>query len=644
MCGFSGILHTDGQPVSLQELEAMAWSLRHRGPDELCVAAPEAGVGLVHARLKVIDLTAAARQPMSNSDGTRWLLHNGEIYNFRQLRSQLASEGCQFRSQSDTEVILQAVERWGLEKTLQRLDGMFAFCLWDSRARILTLVRDRAGKKPLFYWAHSNCVVFGSEIKALLLHAHLPRKIHEGALSSLVTFGFPPPGQSCYAGIRQVPPATWLQFHLGQGKVSSRRYWTLPPMQKHPIALGQATAQAKELLTEAVTKRMVSDVPLGALLSGGIDSTIVVGLMARQLPKGSLKTFSIGFEGDRRFNETNFAEIAAKQFQTDHTAFTVHPPPFDLIEKLVAHYDEPFGDSSGLPTYLLSELVSSQVTVALCGDGGDELFAGYERFRAALLAEELPPLALKAGRALLRLAPPGRSQRSPWARARRFLESADLPLGERYLRWVALHQNPSDLFIAPSHAKASLPPAYAALNGLPREETLSALLRLNFEEYLPNDLNVKADRCTMAHGLEVRSPFLDTPLTEWAFGLPDDLKLKRGTTKWILRRALSELLPGPIRGRGKMGFGVPLAAWFRGSWKDSLCDLLGGPKPMLSRYLHLASVRWALNDHLSGQKDLGHFLWLLVTLEIWLRQFENPHFEQPQPGSVYHINHSCSQV
>jgi len=388
---------------------------------------------------------------------------------------------------------------------------------------------------------------------------------------------------------------------------------------------------------------MLSDVPLGAFLSGGIDSTIVVGLMAKEVSQGRLKTFSIGFEGDSRFNETAFAAVAAQRFKTDHTVFTVRPPAFGLIDRLVTHFDQPFGDSSALPSVLLSELARSQVTVALNGDGGDELFAGYERFRAVLLAESLPVPAVKLARVLLSCAPAGRSQRSPWARAKRFLEAAHLPAGERYLRWVALVQDPAALLLKPPQAD-SAGRAFTALNGTERTVLLASLLRLNFHEYLPNDLNVKMDRCSMARGLETRSPFLDTRLIEWAFTLPDALKLKGPCTKWILKHAFPDLLPSQIRGRGKMGFGVPLAAWFRNRWKEPLQELLGTDRARVGRYLRIERLQQIMQEHFDSRGDFGHILWLVITMEIWLRQLEDFHPERPQAGTVHHVSHSCSQV
>jgi len=616
MCGIAGIVHWDEAPVAPADLTAMASLLKHRGPDEQNTQTPSAGVGLAHCRLKVIDLSAVARQPMSDESGQIRLLFNGEIYNFKELKQELISAGRTFRSQSDTEVILRAYEHWGKE-AIRRLDGMFALAIWDGAARKLLLARDRTGKKPLYYWSNGRCAVFGSEIKALLAHEHLPCRVNEELLPYLLMFGSSPVDQTFYRQIRQVPPAAWMELSGPEPEPRPEVYWQLP----RESASGRWTVQKaqeelRELLTAAVKKRLISDVPLGAFLSGGIDSTIVVGLMSEQLKADPVRTFSVGFEGDERFNETAFAQAAADRFKTRHTAFTIGPQPFDLIEKLVQHHDQPFGDSSALPTYLLSQRTRSHVTVALSGDGGDELFAGYDRFRAALLAEQGPRWAWRAAS---HLAGPvsrlnGLHVRSFPYRLARFLDAADRPLVERYLSWRMILPNPEEFLLS----GLKIP-----WQGVPTEQDstpLARLLRLNFTEYLPCDLLVKMDRCSMAHGLETRSPFLDTALIEWAFRLPDSFKIRGREGKWILRRAFRDLLPEPILKRGKMGFGVPLGAWFRGPWSGPLQDYLLPPDARIRRYVNGRRIEELVKSHLSGKQDAGHALWLFLTLEIWLRQ------------------------
>lgn len=624
MCGIAGILHWDQAPVAPEDLAAMTSLLKHRGPDEQRSEVPSPGVGLAHCRLKVIDLSAAARQPMSDESGKIRLLFNGEIYNFKELRKELVSAGCVFRSQSDTEVILRAYERWG-KQAIRRLDGMFALAIWDGSARKLLLARDRTGKKPLYYWTRGRCIVFGSEIKALLAHGHVPCEVAEELFPYLLTFGAAPADRTFYREIRPVPPASLLEFNGMEGEPRLETYWELPreetKARKTPL---QAEEELRELLTAAVRKRLVSDVPLGAFLSGGVDSTLVVGLMSRLLKGSQVKTFSVGFEGDERFNETAFAQTAAEAFKTRHTPFTIGPQPFDLIEKLVWHHDQPFGDSSALPTYLLSQMTRSHVTAALSGDGGDELFAGYDRFRAALLAERFPRWVWKTAAAVTEPVSglKGLHVRSSLYQLRRFLEAADRPLLERALFWRSILPNPQEVLLPGDQASADpiLELSGRADAADPGSTPLDRLLRLNFREYLPCDLLVKMDRCSMAHGLETRSPFLDTALVEWAFRLPDSFKIRGREGKWILRRAFRDLLPESIQKRPKMGFGVPLGAWFRNQWSEPLRDLLLPPEARIRRYVDGKRIDQMVRSHLSGERDAGHALWLLLTFEIWLRQ------------------------
>jgi asparagine synthase (glutamine-hydrolysing) len=371
-------------------------------------------------------------------------------------------------------------------------------------------------------------------------------------------------------------------------------------------------------LTKAVRRRLISDVPLGAFLSGGLDSSIVVHLLSKLTTGEPPRTFSIQFEGDSRYNEAVFANQAAARFGTRHQVFTVTAQSFGLLERLVWHHDQPFGDSSAVPTYLLSQLARSQVTVALTGDGGDELFAGYDRFTASLLAERIPrPLRVAASRLARRL-PAGASQKSVWTRLHRFCLTAHLPLPDRLLSWMRTF--PDSGSILREEYRQPDPPLAVEQGATP----LQQLLRINFHDYLPNDLHVKLDRCSMAHGLETRSPFLDTRLIEWSFSLPDRFKWRSGVTKWILREAFRNDLPRPILSRAKMGFGVPLESWFRGSWKEPLHDLLTAGQPRLLRYLRPEALRGLLLRHDAGLVDAGHRLWLLLTLEVWLRSLERP--------------------
>ncbi len=642
MCGFCGVIHWDQEQVVPGELAAMARHLAHRGPDVLQTSRSEPWVGLGHTRLRVIDVSDAAHQPMTNDARTIWLVYNGEVYNFIELRETLTSAGFRFRSSSDTEVVLRAYELWG-EESIQRLDGMFALAIWDGRAQKLLLARDRVGKKPLFYWTDGRCLAFGSEIKALLAHGHVPCGVDESQLPFLLAFGHPEVGRSCYRGIHELPPATFVAVQAGDASPVPKRYWAVrfAPAGPPPTA-AEARGRLRELLRGAVRRRLISDVPLGALLSGGIDSTIVVGLMRELLGQDQIRTFSIGFADDPQFDETRYARAAAERFGTEHTVFTVTAQSFELLERLVWHYDQPFGDSSAIPTYLLAQLTKGHVTVALSGDGGDELFAGYTRFLAACWAERLPAWVWASAAGVMRSVPAQR-ERSAVGRLKRLLEGAGLPLPERYLSWIAYIRDPWDWLQQDGFARegglTSLTPAMAAWwDQTEGTSTLSRLLHLNFMDYLPGDLLVKTDRCSMAHGLEVRSPFLDTALIEYVAALPDHMKSRLWRTKTLLREACRDVLPAVIRRRGKMGFGVPLGRWFRSAWRAPLQDYLSGGQARIARYLRGERIDELVRRHLQGLEDAGGRLWLLLTLEVWLRQIERPR-DQARGAEVAAVGH-----
>jgi asparagine synthase (glutamine-hydrolysing) len=626
MCGICGMLRLNGGPASADVVAKMAATLRHRGPDGsgLHVDGP---VGLGHTRLKIIDLSEAASQPMSNKDGTLWIVFNGEIYNFKELRKSLEKyHGHVFRSSSDTEVVLRLYEELG-EKCVEELEGMFAFALWDARRHRLFLARDRVGKKPLYYASAGTTFVFGSEVKALLRHPAVGLEPLLAALPHYFTFGCPPPGQTFYHGIRQLPPAHSMTVEA-DGRIELRRYWDLDFSRapgKQP-SLAEASADVRTLVTEAVRKRLVADVPLGAFLSGGIDSSIVVGLMSRLLDR-PVKTFSLGFEGDPDFDETHYARMVATHFRTDHTEFIVKPKAIDLIETLVRHHDGPFGDSSAIPTYIVSQLTRQHVTVALNGDGGDELFAGYLRFQACLAAERLNPgFSRLCSRALGAFPEP--KQYHHWLRrAQRFFAASSSPLFDRLGRWIGIFGEDLPRLLRPDvfAGIATTGIGYPAdmLAKTAAFSPLSKILYVNFMTYLPDDLLVKMDRSTMAHGLEGRSPFLDHRLAEYVAGLPDHFKLRWGTTKYILKRAFADLLPAEILRRGKKGFGVPLGAWFRGELKEYLQDLLLSPRALSRDYLEPTYVATLVSEHLQGVRDHGSRLWALLAFEVWLRSIHS---------------------
>lgn len=628
MCGIVAWIQHDGAPIERGVLEGMVRTLRHRGPDGMGVRLAgdtRAPVALGHTRLKVIDLSEDAAQPMGTPDGSIWLVFNGEIYNYKQLRQKLAARGVQFQTASDTEVLLHLYALEG-EAAFRQLDGMFAIAVWDGRRRELVLARDRAGKKPLFYHASSSRFVCASEVKAILEHPAISPEVDSSRLASFFLYGYVPSPGTLTRGIRKLPPGHWMRVSA-EGKTTITSFWELPTLEAAHRSVPnrrQAADRVRQLMHAAVERRLISDVPLGAFLSGGIDSTIVVGLMS-QMMKEPVRTFSIGFSGDPRFDETHYARLAAQRFGTRHTEFVVEPSSIELVERLVWHHDGPFADSSAIPTYVLSKLTREHVTVALNGDGGDELFAGYLRFYAAILAERAPAGLRKAAANVLNLLPAGHGHRSLSQRIKKFAGSAALPFIERYSRWNSVFYEDLNQLLAPHAAdpvQESLALLEPALSSSGSSTLLTQLLHLNFKTYLQDDLLVKMDRCAMAHGLETRSPFLDTELMEYAFTLPDSMKLRFGKTKAILKEAFSDLLPPPIARRGKMGFGVPLRAWFTQDLREYLQDLLLAPDAKLRGYLNQDYVRKLWEEHCAGAADHSGRLWTVLTFEVWLRQME----------------------
>ena len=612
MCGIAGAL---GARVSDESLGAALAALRHRGPDAEGRAHFE-HASLGHRRLAVIDLSPAGEQPMFNDDRSIAVVFNGEIYNHHALRRELESQGARFVSRSDTEVIVRGYEHWG-DAVVARLDGMFALALYDSRKQRSLLARDRAGKKPLFYASLGGRLVFGSEIKALTALG-VRADVEKSALPYLLLYGYVPSPLTLYREVKQLPPAHLMVVEEGLSKIE--RYWSAPFTQPTlSIAMPEAAREVRRLVEQAVSSRLEADVPLGAFLSGGVDSTIVVGVMSRLLGR-KVKTFSIGFAGDARYDETHYARLVARAFDTEHTEFTLQPSSFDLVEKLVALHDGPFGDSSAIPTSVVSMLTREHVTVALSGDGGDELFCGYPRFLAAEAAERVPPFLRSVVERLTRALPASHGKRSLGARSLRFLKAAHRSLPDRLATWTSVFVDLQEIVRPELGLDLEAPwnwnrEIFAESGDV---ETMRRILHANFRGYLPEDLLVKTDRASMAHALEVRSPFLDTELIAFASRLPPELLRKGVATKRVLREAFADLLPPAIQKRAKMGFGVPLGAWFRGELRDYVRDRLT-PQALVFEYLQHAPVARLLREHESGKADHGQRIWLLLTLEVWLQ-------------------------
>jgi asparagine synthase (glutamine-hydrolysing) len=625
MCGIAGKLYVDdSRPVEADALRRMADALRHRGPDDGGVWC-EGAVGLAHRRLSVIDLTPAGRQPMANEDGTVRIVFNGEVYNFEALRPALEAAGHRFRSRTDTEVVLHLYEEHGVE-CLGLLRGMFAFAIWDGPRRQLFLARDRLGKKPLVYQADGETFRFASEAKAILQDPAVEARPDPAALARYLTYGYVPGRRSAFAGFRRVPPAHYLLWE--RGRTTLTRYWQLRRDGKRERPEAEWTEEIRARLQEAVRLRLASDVPLGAFLSGGIDSSAVVAMMAHG-SVGAVRTFSIGFD-EPEYDELQYARLVARHFGTEHHELVVKPDAAAILPRLAWHYDEPFGDSSAVATFCVAEMTRRHVTVALTGDGGDESFGGYERYAASALAHRLDrlpaglrSLAASAGRALL---PAAGRRTSPLVRGRRFLDALGEAPGQRYARWLCHFSDEGVAEVCTTafldaagegHGPEDLLAAHAAGGG----DVVEAAMAADMQLYLPDDLLVKADIASMAHGLEVRSPFLDHELMEFAATIPSALKVRARHTKCILKRALHDLLPAPVLERPKKGFGVPIDHWLRGELRGLACETLLSSRAVGRGYFRPAVVRRLLDDHATGRANLRDPLWTLLMLELWHRAY-----------------------
>ncbi len=621
MCGIAGRLNfRSGAPVEAAVVGRMSALLAHRGPDGESVHV-DGPVGLGHRRLAIIDLSPLAGQPMATADRSVWITYNGEIYNFLELRRELEGLGHRFRSQSDTEVILAAYREFGVD-CVTRLRGMFAFAIWDAATRALLLARDRLGKKPLHYLLDRDGIAFASEPKAFLADPGFTPRPNLEALSYYLTYQYVPCPQSAFQGIRKLPPAHYLLVR--DGRVSVTRYWRLRYDRKVTLSEDEAVEELRRRLRDAVRCRLVSDVPLGAFLSGGIDSSAVVALMAES-GTAPVKTFSIGFE-EATYDERRYARMVAERYGTDHHEFVVRPQAVDILPKLAWHYDEPFADSSAIPTYYVAELTRRHVTVALNGDGGDENFAGYERYAAHVAAawyERLPRAVRGALATTARLVPTGPRTPRLAARGRRWIESLGDPRERRYARWMShfhaglKREVCTEEFLRSAgggEAEALLVDAYRDSDA---PDLVDATLDVDVRTYLPDDLLVKVDIATMAHGLEGRSPLLDHELMEFCASLPSSMKLRGFSKKRIFKRAVRDLLPREVIGRRKMGFAVPLDRWFRGELRDVARDVILGRRARERGYFRQAAVERLVREHLDGVRNWHYQLWNLLMLELW---------------------------
>ena len=624
MCGIVGIVRNDGKPVDEELLSRMNNAIRHRGPDDDGFYI-NGSVGLAMRRLAIIDLKSG-QQPIHNHDRTAWIVFNGEIYNYLEIRQQLEKLGHTFYTNSDTEAIVHAYDQYGAECP-KYLRGMFAFAIWDERTQELFLARDRVGKKPLLYAEINGQLVFGSEFSALLLHPEISKDIQPEAIDCYLSFMCVPAPLTAYRAIRKLEPGHSLRWRKGEVRIE--RYWQPDFSHKLNISEDEAGERAVAILRDAVKVRLMSEVPLGAFLSGGIDSSAVVALMSQE-SSDKVKTFSIGFE-EQDFSELHHARRVAEHVGAEHHEFIVRPDALEILPLLVEHYGEPYADSSAVPTYYVARETRQHVTVALNGDGGDESFAGYERYAAMMLAENYRKVPSFLRESVIKqaanLIPTNEFGRSRIRSGKRFLEAASLPKVDRYLRWVSTFDPGSKLRlysdqfkqeVTIGYARSLLEPWFARANG---SGIIDASLLTDLMTYLPNDLLVKVDIATMAVSLEARSPFLDHHVIEFAASLPESFKLRRLTTKYLLKKMLRKLLPSENLNRRKMGFGIPIGYWFLGKLQPFLRENLLSEKALQRGLFKPEVVRQLVERHTRGERDYSHQLWTLLMLELWFQRF-----------------------
>lgn len=626
MCGIVGFTDLKSNNSKAEILERMNSCIVHRGPDEDGFYSNDR-IALAMRRLAIIDL-AHGKQPIHNRDKTKWIVFNGEIYNFQELRIDLEKRGYEFKTNSDTEAIIHLYDEYGAD-CVRHLRGMFVFAIWDEKEKTLFIARDRVGKKPLLYSHLTNGdLIFGSEFTALLAHPEISREVDYEAIDAYLSYLCVPAPLTAFKQIRKLEPGHYLIWKDGQ--IETKRYWLPNFSNKIKISEEEAIEETTRIVRESTRLRMISEVPLGAFLSGGVDSSTVVALMAQESSQ-PVKTFSIGFE-EQDFSELVYAKKVAEHVGAEYHEFIVKPDALEVLPKLVEHYGEPYADSSAIPTYYVSKETRKYVTVALNGDGGDESFAGYERYAAMRIAEKYHkiPHALRKifVESAIDLIPTSEIKRSRARDLKRFVKAASLPRVERYFRWVSAidRQSKNELYTKEFSAKfdtdvnasAHIEKWFAKANG---SGILDATLLTDQMTYLPNDLLVKVDIASMANSLEARSPFLDHKVIEFAASLPENLKMKRMETKSLLKKVAARLVPREVIYRKKMGFGVPIGHWFRTSMKDFVREILLSEKSLSRGIVRPEMMKKYVEEHIGSERDYTHQIWTLLMLELWFQRF-----------------------
>jgi len=620
MCGIAGFTRFNHSMGDAHTLKAMGHAILHRGPDAGGEYLDE-HIGLAHRRLSIIDLSEAGNQPMSSTDSSIVIAFNGEIYNFLELREELEQQGHTFNTHTDTEVILALYQQHG-KACLEKLNGMFAFALWDKQQQQLFLARDRIGKKPLYYFQQDGRFAFASEIKSLLTLPNIPRDIRPDAVYDFFAYQYIPDPKSIFKHIHKLPPGHYMTINADG--IEIEQYWDVSLKNISSDSESQLTEKLLALATRCTKRRMISDVPLGAFLSGGIDSSGVVAMMAK-LSDTPVKTCSIGFD-EKRFNETEFAQIVADQYKTEHHEFTVHQNVKDNLEKIVRYFDEPFADPSLVPTYFVSELARQQVTVAIAGDGGDEVFAGYEKYTIDDIENRLRNkfprwIRKRVFPTLANLL--AKNNATVCRKGKTLLTSLSLePAMGFYLsnaqiddrHWNALVKPQVKQALNKYHPSKLTTDAYEKSDG---QDHLSKILYADMKTYLPGDILVKVDRMSMANSLEVRAPILDKEIIEFSATLPSKLKFNNGEKKYILKEAFKPLLPDDILYRKKMGFSVPLASWLRGELKELAEDYLFSKSNGIQQFFKMEVVQDLWQQHQDNKVDHSNLLWSMLMFQMW---------------------------